>query len=88
MRSEAQKRADKVYRTKQLANGKNKQINATISANDYLLFDNYCKRIGMSKASTIVNAIKYLIANNVNLAEWVEMEKAENEAEAVHDSND
>lgn len=35
----------------------------------------YCKSIGLSKAATIVNAIKYLIENNINLAEWIKKGK-------------
>ena len=68
--------------------GKYTNFQVQIKIEEAQAIDNYCKRIGMSKASTIVNAIKYLIANNVNLAEWVEMEKAENEAEAEQDSAD
>ena len=59
-----------------------KQFKIDIKLADKTIIDNYCKKIGMSKASTIVNAIKYLMANDVNLSEWVEMEKAENEAKA------
>ena len=70
LRSEAQKRADVKYHAKTY---KNLQISARIA--DYELIDNYCKLIGLSKAATIVNAIKYLIENNVNLAEWIKKEK-------------
>ena len=69
LRSEAQKRADVKYHAKTY---KNLQISARIA--DYELIDNYCKSIGLSKAATIVNAIKYLIENNVNLAEWIKKE--------------
>lgn len=48
------------------------------------LIDNYCKSIGLSKAATIVNAIKYLIENNVNLAEWI---KKENQSAAENKQN-
>ena len=70
LRSEAQKRADVKYHAKTY---KNLQISARVA--DYELIDNYCESIGLSKAATIVNAIKYLIENNVNLAEWIKKEK-------------
>ena len=76
LRSEAQKRADVKYHAKTY---KNLQISARIA--DYELIDNYCKSIGLSKAATIVNAIKYLIENNVNLAEWIKKGKQTGGAE-------
>ena len=77
LRSEAQKRADVKYHAKTY---KNLQISARIA--DYELIDNYCKSIGLSKAVTIVNAIKYLIENNVNLAEWIKKEKQNGSGDA------
>ena len=77
LRSEAQKRADVKYHAKTY---KNLQISARIA--DYELIDNYCKSIGLSKAATIVNAIKYLIENNVNLAEWIKKEKQNGSGDA------
>lgn len=67
MRSEAQKKADKKYRYKKLADGTKKQINATIGTEDYSLIDNYCRNNDMSKASLIVKAIRYCIENNIDL---------------------
>ena len=67
MRSEAQKKADKKYRYKKLADGTKKQINATIGAEDYSLIDDYCRNNDMSKASLIVKAIRYCIENNIDL---------------------
>ena len=75
LRSEAQKRADVKYHAKTY---KNLQISARIA--DYELIDNYCQSIGLSKAATIVNAIKYLIENNVNLAEWIKKGKQTEDA--------
>ena len=68
--------------------GKYTNFQVQIKIEEAQAIDNYCKKIGMSKASTIVSAIKYLMANDVNLAEWAKMEKTENEAEAEQDSND
>ncbi len=67
MRSEAQKKADKKYRYKKLADGTKKQINATISADDYSMIDSYCKDNDISKASLIVKAIRYCINKNIDL---------------------
>ncbi len=67
MRSEAQKKADKKYRQKKLTDGTKKQINATLDIDDYNMIDDYCKVNDMSKASLIVNAVKYCIENDINL---------------------
>ena len=67
MRSEAQKKADKKYRYKKLADGTKKQINATISAEDYELIDNFCKDNDISKAQFIIKSCKYIIENNIDL---------------------
>ena len=61
MRTDAQKKADKRYRSKKLTDGTKKQINATLNINDYAMIDNYCKNIGMSKAQLIVAACKEYI---------------------------
>lgn len=65
MRSDAQKRADKNYRAKQLSNGKNKQINATLAIDDYNAIDEYCKNMDISKAQFITRACKYFISKNI-----------------------
>lgn len=62
MRSQAQKEADKRYRTKQLSNGTKQQINATIDYTDYKAIDDYCKSKDISKAQFIVRACKHFIA--------------------------
>ena len=64
MRTDAQKKADKRYRSKKLTDGTKKQINATLDINDYDIIDNYCKNSGMSKAQLIVAACKEYIKNN------------------------
>lgn len=65
---------------------KGKYINfqVQIKNDDAVIINNYCKSIGMSKAATIISAIKYLITNNINLAEWI---KKENQTEAEDDQN-
>lgn len=55
--------------------GKYTNFQAQIKIEEATTIDNYCKSIGLSKAATIVNAVKYLIENNVNLAEWIKKGK-------------
>ena len=76
MQTEAQKRAKKKYMDKTYKN-----LAIHTRPENVQLIDNYCKSIGMPKASTIVNAVKYLIENNVNLVEWIEKEKQTGGAE-------
>ena len=78
MQTEAQKRAKKKYMDKTYKN-----LAIHIRPENVQLIDNYCKSIGMSKAATIVNAIKYLIENNVNLAEWIEKGKTDRRSGAA-----
>ena len=54
--TEAQKRAKKKYMDKTYKN-----LAIHTRPENVQLIDNYCQSIGMSKASTIVNAIKFLI---------------------------
>ena len=75
MQTEAQKRAKRKYLDKTYKN-----LAIRIRPENVQLIDNYCKSIGLSKAATIVNAIKYLIENNVNLAEWIKKEKQTEDA--------
>lgn len=70
MQTEAQKRAKRKYLDKTYKN-----LAIRIRPEKVQLIDNYCKSIGLSKAATIVNAIKYLKENNVNLAEWIKKGK-------------
>lgn len=67
MRSEAQKKADKKYRTKKLTDGTKKQINATLNIDDYNMIDKYCNDNGISKASFIVATAKYCIDHDIKL---------------------
>lgn len=69
MRSEAQKKADKTYRTKKLTDGTKKQINATLNIDDYNMIDQHCAAVGMSKAAFIVAAARYCIENSIDLME-------------------
>lgn len=69
MRSEAQKKADKAYRTKKLTDGTKKQINATLNIDDYNMIDQHCVAIGMSKAAFIVAAARYCIDHDIDLKE-------------------
>ncbi len=63
-RSDAQKRADKLYRSKKLSDGTKKQINATLNIDDYNMIDSYCKQSNISKAQLIVIACKFWIDNH------------------------
>ena len=62
MRTEAQKRADKKYNAKTYKN-----FQAHIKIADWEMIDNYCKTNDISKASILVNAIKYCIDHNIDL---------------------
>ena len=75
MQTEAQKRAKKKYMDKTYKN-----LAIHTRPENVQLIDDYCKSIGLSKAATIVNAIKYLIENNVNLAEWIKKENRTEDA--------
>ena len=44
-----------------------KKIQANIKPADFAIIEDYCKDTGLSKATVIVNAIKYCIENNVDL---------------------
>lgn len=66
--TDAQKRANAKYRRKKLSDGTKKQINATLDTADYMLIDNYCKSVGISKAAFMVAAARYCTENGVNLA--------------------
>ena len=83
MQTEAQKRAKKKYIDKTY---KNLAIHTRLE--NVQLIDNYCQSIGLSKAVTIVNAIKYLIENNVNLAEWIKKGKQTEDAGQLPGSGD
>ena len=75
MQTEKKKRKKKKYMDKTYKN-----LAIHTRPENVQLIDNYCQSIGMSKAATIVNAIKYLIENNVNLAEWIKKEKQTEDA--------
>ena len=64
MRTEAEKKAKKKDKKKELTDGTKKQVDATLDINDYDIIDNYCKNSGMSKAQLIVIACKEYIKNN------------------------
>ena len=68
--------------------GKYTNFQAQIKIEEATIIDNYCKSIGMSKAATIVNAVKYLMTNNVNLAEWIKKEKQTEDAGQQDGSGD
>ena len=61
MQTEAQKRAKKKYMDKTYKN-----LAIHTRPENVQLIDNYCQSIGMSKAATIVNAIKYLIEKTLS----------------------
>lgn len=72
MRSEAQKKADKRYNDK-IRYKKYTPLNLSVLSNDYDFINNFCKLIGLSKAQTIVNAVKYCYIHNIDLHEQIEM---------------
>ena len=67
MRTEAQKKADEKYRKKKLSDGTKKQINATLDIDDYMMIDQHCAAVGMSKAAFIVAAARYCIDHDIDL---------------------
>ncbi|MBQ8614852.1 MAG: hypothetical protein IJ416_11605 [Ruminiclostridium sp.] len=44
-----------------------KKIQANIKPADFAIIEDYCKDTGLSKATVIVNAIKYCIENDIDL---------------------
>ena len=44
-----------------------KKIQANIKPADVAIIEDYCKDTGLSKATVIVNAIKYCIENDIDL---------------------
>ena len=42
-----------------------KQLKANIKPEDYKIIDDFCKNNDISKASMIVNSVKYCIENNI-----------------------
>ncbi|MBO5266424.1 MAG: hypothetical protein IJX15_07850 [Ruminiclostridium sp.] len=66
MKTEAEKKAQKKYQNKVRTTTK-AQLNCTISREDFNLITDFCKDNNISKASLVVNAIKYCIENNIDL---------------------
>ena len=66
MKTEAEKKAQKKYQNKVRTTTK-AQLNCTISREDFNLITDFCKYNNISKASLVVNAIKYCIENNIDL---------------------
>ncbi len=62
MVSEAKKRANKKYGDKTYKN-----FQAHIKISDWEMIDKYCSDNDISKASLLVNAIKYCIENDIDL---------------------
>ena len=44
-----------------------KKIQANIKPSDFEIIEKHCKDTGLSKATVIVNAVKYCIENNIDL---------------------
>ncbi len=44
-----------------------KQLKANIKPSDYQMIDEYCAENDISKAALIVNSIKYVIDNNIDI---------------------
>ena len=68
-RTDAQKVADKKYRTKKLHDGTKKQINATLNIEDYNMINNFCNEMEISKAAFITGACRYIIENQIPVSE-------------------
>ena len=64
MTSEARKKANRKYAAKTY---KNLQVSVKIS--DYNEIDEYCKKNDISKATMIVNSVKYCMKNNIDLSD-------------------
>ncbi len=61
MASEARKRANRKYHAKTY---KNLQVSVKIA--DYNEIDEYCKSKNISKASMIINSVKYCMKNGID----------------------
>ncbi len=66
MKTEAEKKAQKKYQNKVRTTTK-AQLNCTIDRKDFDMISEYCSKKDMSKASLVVNAIKYCIENDIDL---------------------
>ena len=49
-----------------------KNVALRIRQNDYELLENYCKDMNISKQSLFLNAVKYIINNNISLDEYIQ----------------
>ena len=49
-----------------------KKIQANIKPSDYQMIDDYCAENDISKAALIVNSIKYIIDNNIDIKSFID----------------
>lgn len=49
-----------------------KKIQANIKPSDYQMIDDYCAENDISKAVLIVNSIKYVIDNNIDIKAFID----------------
>lgn len=68
-RTEAQKRADKKYRTQKLHDGTKKQLNVTLNTEDFNMIHDFCQSMEISKPSFIAGACRYVIENQIPVSE-------------------
>ena len=49
-----------------------KQLKANIKPSDYQMINDYCAENDISKAALIVNSIKYVIDNNIDIKSFID----------------
>lgn len=67
--TEAQKKASTKYQNKARAEGKQAQLNVTISPEEKKMIDQASESMGLSRPRLLVAAIKYCIDHNIKLEE-------------------
>lgn len=67
--TDSQKKASAKYQNKARAEGKQAQLNVTVSPEEKKLIDEAAKNAGLSRPRLLVAAVKYCIDNNINLDE-------------------
>lgn len=64
----AHKEASAKYQAKARANGKQSQLNVTVTPAEKKLIDDAVEVFGLSRARLIVAAVKYCLDNNIDLS--------------------
>lgn len=75
MKTEAQKRAQKKYQNKARAEGKQAQLNVTVTPEEKTLIDKAAADAGLSRPRLLVAAVKYCVDNGVILSDKPELDK-------------